>query len=267
MDDRTARGLTDSFLPDGGPDRYFQTLWWRTWRYLDLDIQTADEPLQLDSLTANFSAYPFKELATFDAPEADLAKIWEISWRTARDDAHETYMDTPYYEQLQYVGDTRVQALISYAVTGDGRLARQALEAFDESRTPEGYTRSRYPSSLPQTTPSFSLRWIGMEHDYWLYQPDPGQVRHALTGTRAVLGLVRHPRAARRPAQQTSRPGTYVDDGAAICSPTAPEASRASPRSNTWARSVEAADLEKALGDPRYRRRLPGPRRSRSPRL
>jgi alpha-L-rhamnosidase len=46
-------------------------------------------------------------------------------------------MDTPYWEQLQYVGDTRIQALISYAVTGDDRLAKQALKAFDDSRIPK----------------------------------------------------------------------------------------------------------------------------------
>jgi len=185
--DRAARGLTDRFLPDGGAHRSFEPLWWRTWRYLDLDIETAAEPLQLESLTANFTAYPFKERATFQSPDPELAKIWEISWRTARLDAHETYMDTPYYEQLQYVGDTRVQALISYAVTGDDRLARQALEAFDNSRTADGITRSRYPSSMPQFIPPFSLLWIGMVHDYWMYRPDPETARGFLPGSRTIL--------------------------------------------------------------------------------
>lgn len=187
VDDRTAIGIADSFLPDGGPHRFFEPLWWRTWRYLDLDIQTAADPITLESLTANFTAYPFEERATFNSPDPDLAKIWEISWRTARLDAHETYMDTPYYEQLQYVGDSRIQALISYAVAGDDRLARQAIEAFDQSRTPDGITRSRYPSSLPQTIPTFSLLYVGMIHDYWLYRPDPGFVRSMLPGTRTVL--------------------------------------------------------------------------------
>jgi alpha-L-rhamnosidase len=195
VDDRTAAGLADSFLPDGGPHRFFEPLWWRTWRYLDLDITTADQPLTLDSLTAHFTAYPFEERAKFSAESAasdpalatDLAKIWEISWRTARLDAHETYMDTPYYEQLQYVGDTRIQALISYAVAGDDRLARQAIEAFDQSRTPDGITRSRYPSVLPQTIPTFSLLYVGMVHDYWMYRPDPAFVRSKLPGTRTVL--------------------------------------------------------------------------------
>jgi hypothetical protein len=194
--DRKALGLTDSFLPDGGAHRAFEPLWWRTWRYLDLDITTGDEPLTLESLTANFTAYPFQERATFAAsasnPDPDLAKIWEISWRTARLDAHETYMDTPYYEQLQYIGDTRIQALISYAVADDDRLARQALLAFDQSRTPNGITRSRYPSSLPQTIPTFSLLYIGMLHDNWMYRPDPEFVRSLVPGTRTILDWFSH---------------------------------------------------------------------------
>jgi alpha-L-rhamnosidase len=59
--------------------------------------------------------------------------------------AHETYSDCPYWEQLQYLGDTRIQALISYVDFGDDRLARQALDAYDKSRIADGLTQSRYP--------------------------------------------------------------------------------------------------------------------------
>ena len=90
VENRQALGLTDSFLPDGGPHRTFEPLWWRTWRYLDLDIITAADPLTLDSLTANFTAYPFEERASFKSGDPALNKIWETSWRTARLDAHET---------------------------------------------------------------------------------------------------------------------------------------------------------------------------------
>jgi alpha-L-rhamnosidase len=189
---RRAEGFHDTFLPDGKPHRTFEPLWWRTWRYLDLDIQTVASPLTLDSLTAGFSAYPFEERASFEGKngttnDPDLAKMWEISWRTARLDAHETYMDTPYWEQLQYVGDTRIQALLSYTVAGDDRLAKQALQAFDESRIPEGLTQSRYPTSQPQMIPPFSLLWVGMLHDYWMYRPDTAVVTEHLPGTRTVL--------------------------------------------------------------------------------
>ena len=180
-------GYEDEVLPDGGPGRVFHPLWWRTWRYLKIDVQTADEPLSLDRLAAHFTAYPFEERGRFDAGEASLARIWEVGWRTARSCAHETYVDCPYYEQLQYVGDTRIQALISYAVAGDDRLARQAIDSFERSRRSEGITYSRYPSAPEQFIPPFSLLWVGMVHDFRTWRDDPLFVRRQLGGTRTVL--------------------------------------------------------------------------------
>jgi alpha-L-rhamnosidase len=186
--DRLVLGQFDKFLPDGGPHRTFTPLWFRTWRYLQLKIQTGDEPLHLDSLKANFSAFPFVQRASFTSSDPLLARIWEICWRSARLGAHDTYMDTPFWEQLQYIDDTRVQSLMSYTVPGDDRLAQQALHAFDESRVPEGITQSRYPASLQQFIPNFSLSYVDMLRDYWMYRPDSATVQKLLPGTRPVLG-------------------------------------------------------------------------------
>ncbi len=185
--DRKVLGIFDQFLPDGGQHRRFMPLWFRTWRYLQLKIETGDAPLTLEGLGVHFSAYPFQERAAFASSDPDLAKIWEICWRGARLGAHETYMDTPFWEQLQYIDDTRIQALISYTVAGDDRLARQALHAFDDSRVPEGITQSRYPSLLPQFIPDFSLSYVAMLHDYWMYRPDDAILKELLPGTRPIL--------------------------------------------------------------------------------
>ena len=186
--DRHVLGLTDEFVSDGGDGRTFMPLWWRTWRYLELRVHTADQPLTLASFHTFSTGYPFVEKGQFAASDSELAKVREICWRTARIDAHDTYMDTAYWEQLQYIGDTRIQALISYVVSGDDRLARQALRAFDDSRIPEGITKSRYPTRLEQLIPPFSLIYANMLHDYWMYRPDESFVRELLPGTRAVLG-------------------------------------------------------------------------------
>jgi alpha-L-rhamnosidase len=113
--------------------------------------------------------------------------MWEIDWRGARLCAWETYFDTPYYEQLQYVGDTRIQALITLYMSDDDRLVRQAIEHFDLSRIPEGITASRYPSDLGQYIPTFSPIWVAMVHDYWMHRDEPEYVRGFLPGIRAVL--------------------------------------------------------------------------------
>ncbi len=184
---RHIEGIRDQFISGGGERQIFETLWWRTWRYLQIEITTKSEPLKLESLRAWFSAYPFEEKAKITGDIRDLDRIWQTGWRTARLDAHETYMDAPYWEQLQYVGDTRIQALISYVVSGDTRLARQAITNIDNSRTPEGITESRYPSGLPQFIPTFSLLWVNMLHDYWMYVDDLPLVKGTLPHTRTVL--------------------------------------------------------------------------------
>jgi alpha-L-rhamnosidase len=181
-------GVVDEFLPSGAEvARAFTPLGWRTWRYLQIDVQTADQPVDIEGLRTWFSAYPLVEKGYFRSDDAGLTPIWNIGWRTARLDAHDTYMDTPYWERLQYIGDTRIQALISYTVGGDDRLARQAIEAFNDSRIPDGLTQSRYPSSLLQMIPTFSLMWVGMVHDFWMYRGDAAFVNGQIPGTRTVL--------------------------------------------------------------------------------
>jgi alpha-L-rhamnosidase len=185
--DKHIAGLSDQFLPDGSESRTFSPLAWRAWRYLQLDISTADKPLQVDRMRTWFTAYPFNQRGYFHSDDSSLASIWEIGWRTAQLDAHDTYMDTPYWERLQYVGDARIQALISYVIAGDDRLARQAIQAFNDSRIPDGITQSRYPSNSTQFIPTFSLLWIGMIHDFWLYRGCADFVQLQLPGTRTVL--------------------------------------------------------------------------------
>ena len=180
-------GIFDEFLPAGAEKRTFVSLAWRTWRYLQIDVTTADQPLRIENLRSWFTAFPFEERARFQSDDPALAQIWQIGWRTARLDAHDTYMDTPYWERMQYIGDTRIQALISYTVAGDDRLARQAIQAFNDSRISDGITRSRYPSSVTQIIPTFSLLWIGMVHDFWRYRGDEGFVKEQISGTRTVL--------------------------------------------------------------------------------
>jgi len=100
-------------------------LGWKTWRYLQLDIETADQPLQWRNCVPGLRLIHSSNAGGFESDDDSLKPIWEIGWRTARLDAHDTYMDTPYYERMQYVGDTRIQALISYTVGGDDRLGRR----------------------------------------------------------------------------------------------------------------------------------------------
>jgi alpha-L-rhamnosidase len=187
IENKHIMGIYDKMYPNGDAQRVFTPLDWRTWRYLQIDVKTGDDDLDLNSLRTWFTAYPFKEAATFASDDPSLKAIWDVGWRTARLCAHDTYMDTPYWERLQYTGDTRVQALISYVVGGDDRLGRQAIEAFHNSTISDGITLSHYPASAFQIIPGFSLYWIGMVHDFWMYRNDPEFVRAQLPVVRSTI--------------------------------------------------------------------------------
>ncbi|HAQ21713.1 MAG TPA: alpha-L-rhamnosidase [Prolixibacteraceae bacterium] len=187
IEGKQINGYADIFLPDGGTNRLFRPLWFRTWRYLQIEIETKNEALVIDDFKSEFTAYPLQENAIFESDQSALKQIWNTGWLTARLCANETYYDCPYYEQLQYVGDTRIQALISMYVSGDDRLVRNALLQYDESRFHEGLTQSRYPSASPQVIPPFSLYWIDMVHDYWTLRDDPEFVSGFLNGIDQVL--------------------------------------------------------------------------------
>lgn len=180
-------GFHDTFVADGGQNRTLQPLWLRSYRYIQIEIETSDEPLILHDMYGIFTAYPFEENARFTTGDNGLDAIWEAGWRTARLNAFESYWDCAYYEQLQYVGDTRIQALISLYVSGDDRLMRNSILHFHDSRMAEGITMSRYPSRHPQYIPPYSQLWIPMVHDYWMHRRDDDFVKQFLPGIHSVI--------------------------------------------------------------------------------
>ena len=187
IEGKIIKGYFDEFSPDGEADRLFSTLWFRTWRYIEVTVETQDDPVEINTFFGMRRTYPFKSVAHFTAPVENLDNLWEVGWRTARLCAGETYYDCPYYEQLQYVGDTRIQALISLYVTGDDRLMRNAIQQFADSRYSDGLTKSRYPDLAGQVIPTYSLFWINMVHDYWMLRPDSAFVSQQLTTVRTIL--------------------------------------------------------------------------------
>lgn len=184
-------GRRDSIIADGSKEQVFKTLYWRTFRYIQLKVITKEQPLVIEDIYGHFTGYPFQYNAKLGSFNPELNRMLQVGWHTARLCAIETYMDCPYYEQLQYIGDGRIQALVSLYNSGDDRLVKNAINQADQSRRPEGVTFSRHPSYTPQYIPTFSLWYIGMLHDYWMYGSDTAFVKEKLPGTRQVLDYFR----------------------------------------------------------------------------
>ena len=180
-------GPEDVFLPDGA-EREYRPLWTRNWRWMQLDIQTLAEPLVIEDASSLLSVYPATRAAIFESDSERLQPIWDAAWHTLALNAQETFISDIAWERLQYVADTKVQALTWLNLTGDDRLVRIAIEDFDASRVAFGLTQSRYPANLEQFIPTFSLYWVSMVHDYWMYRDDDEFTRQFLPGIVDVLG-------------------------------------------------------------------------------
>lgn len=187
IDGKIFIGRYDELTSNGKDNQLFTTLDWRTWRYVILHVETASEPLVINDVYSTFVGFPFELRATLDTDNAELLKMMEIGWRTARLCAIETYTDCPYYEQLQYLGDTRIQALVSLFNAGDDRLVRNYLRQADMSRNAEGITMGRAPSELPQYITPYALHYIYALHDYMMYGNDIDFVFDLVSGAEQIL--------------------------------------------------------------------------------
>ncbi len=190
VDGKYFRGLGDRYVLDG-EDRLLMPLWWRCGRYAELTVVAAEQPVELTFLGVRPTGYPLEVVGHASTDEPLLNAILPTCLSGLLACMHETYMDCPYYEQLMYVGDTRVQALLTYAISPDDRLARKALVAFD--RTRGNQTGLTYANTGPsgQIIPPFSLWWVCMVRDFALHRAasagDKTFVRSLLPGARAVI--------------------------------------------------------------------------------
>jgi hypothetical protein len=179
-------GVVDTFNSNGG-EQEFRTWWWRAGRYVLLTVQTASEPLTIKQFDVLESRYPLEDEGMFASSDDKLDQSQGLMVRGMQACAHETYMDCPYYEQLMYVGDTRVELLTTYAMSADTRLPKRAIELFDWSTSLWGMAAEHYPSRTPQLSPTFALIWVGMIRDFTYWRDDPAWVRERLPAMRGTL--------------------------------------------------------------------------------
>ncbi len=187
IEGKTISGRQDTIISDGSKNQDFTTLSWRTYRYLELKVATEDEPLVIDDFYGTFTGYPFELNAKLVSDIKELDEMMDIGWRTARLCAVDTYMDCPYYERLQYIGDARIQIMISYYNSGDDRQPQNALNLWDNSRQKDGYTLSRYPDTQGQVIPPYSLWHVSALYDYLMHGKDKDFLKSKLLGSRQIM--------------------------------------------------------------------------------
>lgn len=184
-------GKTDTYKVAGigkdGEEEYYEPFWFRTFRFIRLEIATADEPLIIKSFDFLETGYPLEIKTRVKTSDESMQAIWDISERSLRRCMHETYMDCPFYEQLQYAMDTRSQILYTYMVSADDRLARKCFDDFRRSQRHDGMINCCYPSYTFNAIPGFSIYYILMLYDHMMFFGDKELIRSYLSTVDGIL--------------------------------------------------------------------------------
>lgn len=181
-DHYTVCGCGNAALPEA-----YEPFWLRTFRFIMLTIETADEPLTVSGFDYQESGYPLEAKTEVKTSDESLEPVWKISLNTLRRCMQETYMDCPFYEQLQYAMDSRSQILFTYMVSADDRLARKCIDDFSRSRRYDGMINCSYPCYEPNIIPGFSIYYILMIRDHMQYFGDKAFLRNYLAAIDGIL--------------------------------------------------------------------------------
>ena len=166
----------------GGSVRWCD-FWWKAGRYLLLEFTGT---AALEDVSFFSTGYPWKREwnAKTSLPELDHAL--ELAWHTLKMCSHDTFLDCPFFEQLQYVSDSRLEALTAFVTARDTRLIRSALRAFADSQAENGIIFSRTPSKQVQVIPSFALIYILFLRDFSEWR-GPDEIQEFLPCARGIL--------------------------------------------------------------------------------
>lgn len=181
--------VRDIIRPDGGNRRRLSTSGYRSFRYVQLDIETGKAPLTLHDYLNVYTQYGLSDKSAFTA-NVMADSLWNSSKRIAWLGAQDNLYNDPFQEQLQYIQDAQIQGLALAFFSGDHQLWRNALLQTDQSRIPEGLVRTRYPSDDRQVTVTAALSWIGAIQDYLLYKSDKALARQVYPGIKSILDWV-----------------------------------------------------------------------------
>ncbi len=172
MQSRTDSDRFEDLPPEGALCRHF---WWRSGRYMELTVCAGDAPVTVKRFGFRETRYPLEDHGEICFGNPRLDEPVKIYRRVMQMCSHETFMDCPYYEQLMYVGDSRMEALTFYMMDPGHALPLRSNLLFSWSRNSswEGLVGEHYPSHTPQLSSTFSMIWPGMVLDLLKYRRIP----------------------------------------------------------------------------------------------
>ncbi|WP_400070685.1 alpha-L-rhamnosidase C-terminal domain-containing protein [Zobellia russellii] len=180
-------GYYDSIVSNGKNAQKFIPNWMRTFRFVEFEIETKDQELVLNSFINYRSRANIASNARFHSDNEMYNAIFDICKRTVDICTQDYFLSDAYYETMQYVGDTKIHALLWQAMSGNLSHTRNAIEQFHQSRDSEGNILGAYPLRSTYIYPTYSLVWVDMVADYYNLTNDSAFIEKYEAGIMSTL--------------------------------------------------------------------------------
>jgi hypothetical protein len=158
-------------------DQKWSPFTWRGFRYLTIPVSSA---VQIQEIAATNRHYALADEGAFECSDPLLNRIWNAGRFTLKLCSQDTYMDTPWREQTQYIaGDSRYLQKYAFYASGMSSefLTRYNIlsGAWSQRWLNDGSIRSRYPTDwlVGEGTSGYlvdyELEWVIMLGEYYQY--------------------------------------------------------------------------------------------------
>jgi len=175
----------DRYITKNGVQTY--RFWaWRGFRYVKLLVRNAFNGVTVRDFRLLTTTYPYDtESSAFDSSDESMNRLFDICRHTVRLCSNEFFMDTPWREQCQWVGDTSAVTIpCVYACFNDTLLAKKYLYQSAASQFEIGLidniTNVNKLGMAP--IPDYTLWWIHSVYEYHRYTGDT-EILHRLYPT------------------------------------------------------------------------------------
>ncbi len=167
---------------------------WKGFRYIQLTFRNLTRPLTVHDLQVVFSSYPVTHAGSFRCEDTLLEQIWQTGAYTQQLCMHDRLMDCPWREQVQWLGDGRIQLVIIQNAFGANELCRKFVEDFAHSQHESGLIPSLSGTGGKASVRDiidYALWWIVAVQDVVLFGADKQFVRTMLPHIERLLNFFR----------------------------------------------------------------------------
>ena len=159
--------MTDRYHLAAG-NQQVEPFWMRGGRILIFQVVGPTGPGFRIRLGARAAEYPLEVTRPLSSDDPLLNGVLRLCENTLRSCLHETFVDNPWRENAQWIGDPTVNALVMSAISDDTRPLRTIVEMAAQGAYPDGVLPGVVPGEAhAYTVVDFNFQWVELLHTYW----------------------------------------------------------------------------------------------------